>query len=93
MLVLSAYEGFMDMVTSLIEFGADVNLTSDVGRTALSMACQRGHFDIAKHLLAYGARVITDTLCHFLTYCALHKLSESAYFILLAAACARIHNF
>lgn len=57
MLVLSAYEGFMDMVTSLIEFGADVNLTSDVGRTALSMACQRGHFDIAKHLLAYGARI------------------------------------
>lgn len=57
MLVLSAYEGFTDMVTSLIEFGADVNVCSDTGRTALSMACQRGHFEIAKHLLACGARI------------------------------------
>ncbi|KAL1426586.1 hypothetical protein MTO96_018174 [Rhipicephalus appendiculatus] len=57
LLVLSAYEGFTDMVTSLVEFGADVNASSDVGRTALSMACQRGHFEIAKYLLSCGARI------------------------------------
>lgn len=57
LLVLSAYEGFTDMVTSLVEFGADVNVSSDVGRTALSMACQRGHFEIAKYLLSHGARI------------------------------------
>ncbi|XP_077525159.1 zinc-RING finger and ankyrin repeat domain-containing protein rolling pebbles isoform X1 [Amblyomma americanum] len=57
LLVLSAYEGFTDMVTSLVEFGADVNVASDVGRTALSMACEQGHYEIAKYLLSCGARI------------------------------------
>lgn len=57
LLVLSARQGFTDMVSSLVEFGADVNAAADTGRTALSMACQQGHLDIAKHLLSHGARI------------------------------------
>ncbi|XP_077561766.1 zinc-RING finger and ankyrin repeat domain-containing protein rolling pebbles isoform X5 [Haemaphysalis longicornis] len=57
LLVLAAGEGFADMVSSLVEFGADVDAASDAGHTPLSRACQRGHLAIAQYLLAHGARV------------------------------------
>ncbi|XP_064471803.1 protein TANC2-like isoform X2 [Ornithodoros turicata] len=56
-LMVAAHEGFADMVTSLLDFGADVNAASDIGCTALCMASERGHLDIVKQLLACGARI------------------------------------
>lgn len=57
LLGVAAHEGFADMVSSLVEFGADVDAASDTGRTPLSLACQRGHLAIVQYLLAHGARV------------------------------------
>lgn len=57
LLALAAGEGFADLVSSLVEFGADVDAASDAGLTPLSRACQRGHLAIARYLLARGARV------------------------------------
>lgn len=55
--VLCVYsnEGIVPMVSLLLEFGADVELTNSQGSTALSLAAARGHCDIVRHLVAAGA--------------------------------------
>lgn len=39
----------------LLERGAAVNLRDDAGRSALSLACERGHLDATQLLVQYGA--------------------------------------
>ncbi|GAB6031968.1 hypothetical protein CHUAL_010349 [Chamberlinius hualienensis] len=52
---LSAHEGFVDMVTMLLEFNADPNCVSKTGMSPLCFAASRGHLDIIKLLLNKGA--------------------------------------
>lgn len=52
---MHAHEGSVEMVSLLLEFGADVELTNSQGCTALSLAAARGHCDVVRRLAAAGA--------------------------------------
>lgn len=54
LLCMFAYQGIISMVGLLIEFGADIEVTNSQGCTALSLACQRGHTDVARRLISAG---------------------------------------
>ncbi|XP_067012508.1 protein TANC2 isoform X2 [Anabrus simplex] len=54
-LCMYAHEGVADMVSLLLEFGADVELTNSQGCTALSLASTRGHCEVVRQLVAAGA--------------------------------------
>lgn len=47
-LCMHAHEGSVEMVSLLLEFGADVELTNSQGCTALSLAAARGHCDVVR---------------------------------------------
>lgn len=48
----------LDMVESLVENGADVNMkTGWRGRTPLYIACEKGHKNVAKYLVKHGADI------------------------------------
>ncbi|XP_061714025.1 protein TANC2 isoform X2 [Cydia pomonella] len=62
LLCMYSYQGILAMVALLLEFGADLEMTNSQGCTALSLACQRGHTDVARRLIAAGASLShTDT--------------------------------
>ena len=50
-----AHEGIVPMVSLLLEFGANVELTNNQGSTALSLASAKGHCDVVRQLIAAGA--------------------------------------
>ena len=50
-------EGYLDMVTLLLQYGADINATTSTGMTALSHAAYRGHLNIIKLLCDNKAQV------------------------------------
>ncbi|XP_072382965.1 protein TANC2 isoform X2 [Diabrotica undecimpunctata] len=54
-LCVYANEGILPMVSLLLEFGADVELTNSQGCTALSLSSARGHCDVVRQLIAAGA--------------------------------------
>lgn len=54
-LCMFANEGVVPMVSLLLEFGADVELTNSQGSTALSLASAKGHCDVVRQLVAAGA--------------------------------------
>ncbi|XP_015109906.1 protein TANC2 isoform X2 [Diachasma alloeum] len=54
-LCMYAHEGSVEMVSLLLEFGADVELTNSQGCTALSLASSRGHCDVVRLLAGAGA--------------------------------------
>jgi ankyrin repeat protein len=56
-LVAAATEASLDVVSFLIDRGADVNAADSHGWTALMMASMEGHLEIARFLLNKGAQV------------------------------------
>lgn len=54
-LCLFANEGISEMVTLLLEFGADVDLANNQGCTPLIMAAIRGHQEVVQLLTSAGA--------------------------------------
>lgn len=54
LLCIYSYQGILSMVSMLLEFGADVSLTNSQGCTALILAAQKGHTDVARRLVAAG---------------------------------------
>ncbi|KAE9385780.1 ankyrin, partial [Gymnopus androsaceus JB14] len=54
-LMIAAEIGHLDVVSVLIEEGANVNAQSEDGSTALRQASQEGHLEIVKLLLNHGA--------------------------------------
>ncbi|KAE8742661.1 hypothetical protein FOCC_FOCC011790 [Frankliniella occidentalis] len=54
-LCMFAHEGNAEMVSILLEFGADVELTNSQGCTALSLAATRGHAEVVRQLVSAGA--------------------------------------
>ena len=57
LLQVYSHGGYEEMVSLLIEFGANVNGQNADGATALMTACQMGHGDIARLLVQHGAVV------------------------------------
>lgn len=57
LLCVAAREGFSDMVALLLEFGADINATSDTGMSALSYAASAGHREVMRMLCVRNSRV------------------------------------
>ncbi|GFU76337.1 protein TANC2 [Trichonephila clavipes] len=57
MLAISAQHGFLEMVSLLLEFGANVNAVSNSGVGALTLSCQKGFLDIVRLLIANGAKI------------------------------------
>ncbi|XP_076337629.1 protein TANC2-like isoform X2 [Tachypleus tridentatus] len=57
LLVVCAYEGILEMVAMLLEFGANPSVVNDFGQSSLCLATQRGHFEIIQLLLAKGAKL------------------------------------
>jgi hypothetical protein len=55
-LMISAYNGKLDICKSLITNGADVNVVTNDGRSALAYAQQHGNADLVEMLLSAGAR-------------------------------------
>lgn len=59
-LIRMSYLGKLDSVKFLIENGADINIVSENGTTAIMYAFQNGHIDIVKYLLDKGAATKTE---------------------------------
>ena len=55
LLMQAAYHGRKDLVSFLLDEGADINALSSTNKSALSIALERGHTDIVKMLLEHGA--------------------------------------
>lgn len=54
-LVTAALCGDYDVVTRLVEAGADINVRDELGRTALMVAVDETYSGIVKYLLEHGA--------------------------------------
>lgn len=54
-LCLFANEGISDMVSLLLEFGANVDMANNQGCTPLIMASAKGHQEVVQQLVAAGA--------------------------------------
>ncbi len=56
-LAFAATKGRVDIVSFLIESGADVNGKNSFGQTALMFACMYGHKDVVEFLVEKGADI------------------------------------
>ncbi|KAK4865375.1 hypothetical protein LT330_009486 [Penicillium expansum] len=56
-LAIAAHEGFDDIVTLLLQFGANIEIPDHVGLRALHWATKNNHFDTVRLLLAHGAEI------------------------------------
>ena len=54
---LASIYGLKDVVTALIEAGADINLAVKDGGTPLFVASQEGHVEVVRELLRGGASI------------------------------------
>ena len=52
--------GHTDVVAYLLQRGAKANVTAICGATALHLAAERGHLDVVRHLMAYGAEILQN---------------------------------
>ncbi|XP_071055582.1 protein TANC2 isoform X2 [Onthophagus taurus] len=76
-LCMYASEGIVPMVSLLLEFGANVELTNSQGSTPLSLASAKGHCDIVRQLVAAGASPgHADTA----GYCSLVHAARNGFF-------------
>lgn len=57
LLCLAAQEGLVEMVSLLLEFGANCNATTNNRVSALSLAAERGHCDVVRMLVQHGAQL------------------------------------
>ncbi|KAJ5081102.1 hypothetical protein N7456_013340 [Penicillium angulare] len=54
-IIIAAEQGRLDLVTKLLDGGADPNTVNEVGRSALHNAAKEGHWDISRLLLEKNA--------------------------------------
>jgi len=53
-------KGHADVVAYLLQRGARANVMATCGATALHFAAERGHLDIVRHLMSYGAEILRN---------------------------------
>ncbi|XP_071144166.1 uncharacterized protein [Mytilus edulis] len=75
-LILTCYDGFIDMVQWLLHNDVDVDQCRDDGVTGLTMASQEGHTDIVKFLLEKNPNV---DVCNNESWCPLNKASTKGH--------------
>ena len=56
-LLIASEAGHSQVVSMLLQKGANVDSMTRFGATALHVACQHGHYDIVRELLQHGANV------------------------------------
>lgn len=56
-LAIAAHEGFDDIATLLLQFGANLEIPDHVGLRALHWATKNNHFDTVRLLLSHGAEI------------------------------------
>lgn len=56
-LLIACYEGDLNIVNLLVNYGANVHARNDTGSTCLYLACYSGHFDIAKRMIECGVDI------------------------------------
>ncbi len=61
-LSIAAYEGNINMVKLLLDYGADLEIKDNFGHTALENATHEGHTKIVKLLVAHGAQINSETV-------------------------------
>ncbi|KAL6592772.1 ankyrin repeat domain-containing protein [Neocallimastix sp. 'constans'] len=63
---MSYKEGNSELVTYLIENGADINTKSDVGEPILMTACQNKDYEMVKYLIENGAdpNITAEVILH-----------------------------
>ena len=59
-LMITCYNGHMNVATYLVEHGANVHQTDKYGDTCLHYAAERGHVEVVSQLLAVGAKENPD---------------------------------
>lgn len=65
-LCMYAHEGSVEMVSLLLEFGADLELTNSQGCTALALAAARGHCDVVRRYIRKLFELLVYKLTHYL---------------------------
>lgn len=58
--MIAAYKGHLDVVTFLLEKGANPDEKANCGATALHFAAECGHTAIVKEMLEYGAAFVKN---------------------------------
>lgn len=83
-LCVSAREGFIEMVSSLLEFNASVDATCEDGMTSLCHAAANGHLDIIKLLCSKKANLSHTDKCGQCpaVHAAMHGHLDSLAFLL-----------
>lgn len=59
-LMIASYKGHLDVVSYLLEKGADPNARANCGATAMHFAVECGHLDVVRELLLYGAAFLNN---------------------------------
>ena len=59
-LLITCYNGHMNVATYLVEHGANIHLQDEGGDTCLHYASERGHVEVVSKLLAVGAKENPD---------------------------------
>ena len=62
-LIVACYNDRIDVVSYLVENGADIHLEDNIGNTALHDAARRGHVELVGKLLALGAEQKQNHKC------------------------------
>lgn len=83
-LCIASYEGNVPMVSLLLEFGADVEMTNSQGSTALILASLKGHCDVVRQLVAAGSslgHIDTGSRCALVHAARMGKLNIVKYLV------------
>jgi ankyrin repeat protein len=87
-LLIAAREGHVEVVETMLRYGADPNDGGDKGLTPLVLAASEGHLEVVELLLSFGADA---NLSLFEGRTALHEAVESAH-IQVCASLIRLGN-
>jgi ankyrin repeat protein len=63
LLMAAAFSGNTNLISQLVSYGAKIDLSNELGVTALHEAAAEGQFEAAESLIRLGANPEAETLC------------------------------